>query len=167
MARTSLPDGAKSRAGVIVTCAVLVAIAAYIVIQLASYGGIFVPVPGTGYGSGFYVLAAPASIDPYHGHDHHGSEVFAAAGSIGRLKDSGAGDDTQAQICDKFANGKNAHADTYRKSNGEITKFAQTYDANGVGSGCGNEIIGFSGEFHRAWEGQSTGPSVESNHTGF
>lgn len=49
--------------------AIVAMIAAYVAISLASYGGIFIPAPW--YGTGFYVIAAPESVDPYHGHDLH------------------------------------------------------------------------------------------------
>lgn len=142
----------------------LLALALYPLASYAAYGGVWVPADGYGDGDGFWLVVAPEQDM----RDHVGSEAVADGGSVGRLEDADGRDDARASICDNKANGRDAMAFTFRLNDNFITRSARTFDGNGVNPGCGSEIIGFSGERHRAYEnGDFGGGGGTSSHMGF
>lgn len=136
----------------------------------AKTGGWWIPAEGMGDGTGYWLLFAPPIevIDHEHkGHDHIGSEVYAAGGSVGRLRDFN-GEDHYSSICDNYRNFKDASQEVSNGSRTDVTN-----DSNGVAEGCGVDAnIGFNGKWHVAFEtpggvdGAANGQSGVSEHPG-
>ena len=165
-----MPEAVKNSREALLALLMLTAVLVlYAVLSMAAWGGIWVPAKGYGAGDGYWLVVAPDNLDPYHGHDHVGSVALAANGSEGYLMDANGRDDVHARICDDYRNFRDAMAFTRRvDANGNTEKYARTFDGNGVEPGCGNEILGFSGERHSAYENSDYGGgSGESNHKGF
>lgn len=119
----------------------------------AMIGGWWIPAQGMGDGSGYWLMTAPDNLDPHHGHDHIQSEVYAARGSVGRLKDIN-GNDHYLSICDNYANFRDAFTSA-SNLNGTARNIT---DRDGVGAGCGVDAnIGFNAGAHYAAENNDDG----------
>lgn len=172
-ANTRVMDAAKALLAFL--AAILVAMTIWAAISTATTGGWWIPA-GQGYGSdgGYWLLIEPTGVEAHPGYIHYGSEAVAAGrpdGSVGRLQDFG-GDDRRSSICDNYANFSNAMAFVRRWDRGDpsrnTTKSHRTYDSNGVKSGCGVDLLDFSGMGHSAFEDNLFHlGSAESIHTGF